>query len=67
MIAYENSIHDHHAHICIFAICEYSSIMYTHSVNTHMCTQQWQGQGSTFHLLHTLLSFCQLGQTLGYI
>ena len=29
--------------------------------------QEWQGQGSIFHLLHTLPSSSQLGQTLGYI
>ena len=35
-------------------------------VDTHMCTQQWQGQGSTSDLLHTLPSSSHLGQTLDY-
>ena len=31
-----------------------------------MCTQEWQGQGSTSHLLYTLPSSSQLEQTLSY-
>ena len=35
------------------------------AVDTYINTQEWQGQGSTFHF-HILLSLLQLGQTLGY-
>ena len=32
-----------------------------------MSIQDQQGRGSTFHLMHTLLSYSQLEQTPGYI
>ena len=36
-------------------------------MDTHMHTHDQQGQGSTSDLLHTLLSYYQLEQTLGYM
>jgi len=33
---------------------------------THMYTQEWQGQGSISHLMHTLPSYSQLGNVLGH-